>query len=762
LPEYSELIKKGLVICRRRRRAHPFGIFYGQNPLDYYFPIFLLQLSTMIIITRLIRLLIKPLRQPGVVCNILAGIILGPSVLGRNNRLYSYMFSENAYYVVKNIGLLGFMYFLFLSGVKIDLMVIRSAKRKHWILGVVGLCVPLISTAAIAFIERKLFSKKMGKIESIWGAGTAFAASTFPVLYPIVRELNLLSSGVGRMALYTSVIEDFMMGTTSLLIFQILGALAYRPITALWYFLSFVVILTTMAGLRYFMLWIIRITPEGKPVDQIYVIAILLGVAAAGLVTDIFGLSVANGPLWLGLAVPAGPPLAAILVEKTETILKNILMPFSFMYLGILFDVNSMGGNWSYLKPILWMVLGSYVFKLASIIAASRLMDSSVRDSLAVSLIMSLKGEVEFLWFLHLLDVKMIEQSEFTFMVIIATSMTALATPLICILYDPTRPYLVNKRRNIQHTPPNSEVHVVACIHGEEDLSGLMKLLDVSNPTVSSPISVHALHLVELMGRANPVVIHHEAEGHGGSSSSIHHALKLFAEARDGCMRMLCHTAMTSKKSMYQDICELAFSRKACLIILPLGPNRGGVAAHVLKHAPCSVSILVDRSPRNNNVVLRGSIRRLALLFLGGADAREALMYADRMAENPSVSLTVVRFLSHEGRGDDEMEKKMDDGVVTRFWVKSERNRRIVYREVVVRNGQETMAAIRDMNKEDAYDLWMVGRMNGINSVLLEGMTSWSERNELGVIGDYLASADFGTDASVLSVQQQILRGQEK
>ncbi|KAK4412515.1 Cation/H(+) antiporter 24 [Sesamum alatum] len=114
------------------------------------------------------------------------------------------------------------------------------------------------------------------------------------------------------------------------------------------------------------------------------------------------------------------------------------------------------------------------------------------------------------------------------------------------------------------------------------------------------------------------------------------------------------------------------------------------------------------------------------------------------MAASPEISLTVVRFLSNEDEGDDELEKKLDDGLVTWFWVKNEGNDRVVYREVVVKNGEETISAIHGMNN-DSCDLWIMGRKHGINHVLLQGLSNWSEETELGVIGDYVASVDFAT-----------------
>lgn len=239
---------------------------------------------------------------------------------------------------------------------------------------------------------------------------------------------------------------------------------------------------------------------------------------------------------------------------------------------------------------------------------------------------------------------------------------------------------------------------------------------------------------------------------------------------------------------MYQDICELALLKKASLILLPydkdvatsdIGPTENteqekhkplSINSNVLSHAPCSVGVFVDKGFFQNysahghgHSSVSSSAEpvrhHFAVLFLGGPDAREALAYADRMANHPDVWLTVVRFLAFKGEGDDVMEKKLDDGLVTWFWVKNEGNSRVIYREVVVKNGEETMAAIQGMN-DVYYDLWIVGRKHGINPNLYTGLMSWSDNDELGIIGEYVSSMDLGTTASVLVVQQQILRGQ--
>ncbi|KAL3530940.1 hypothetical protein ACH5RR_010262 [Cinchona calisaya] len=772
--------KQDKVICRHIHGSHSFGIFYGDNPLEYPAPIMLLEISMLIMITRILRFLLKPLRQPRVVSEILGGIIMGPSILSRSKKFRSYFFPDNAEFVLKNVGVLGFVYFLFISGVKTDLsVVVKTAGRKHWYIALFSIVVPLICTISVAIPLRKSMEKEFATASSILGASSLFAMSAFPVIQLIIKEFNLLSSEIGRLALLIAVISDIL-GISFIIAFEATKQEEGKSLSALWYIISLIVVMASIfGGIRQFMLWIVKTTPEGKPVDQIYVIAVLVGVVVVGFVTDMLGIAIANGPLWLGLAIPDGPPLGATLVEKSETVVMDILLPFSYTFVGMITDVSSMSGNWPVLQPIFLMALTGFITKIIATLLASLFFDVPLKESLALSLILSLRGQVELLLFTHWMDLKMITVPYFTMLVLLTIGVTAIASPLFSILYDATRPYVVNKRRNIQHNPPNTELHIVAGIFDEQSMAAVINLLEISNPTINSPFSVYALHLTELIARAVPVFIDHEKEGPESehiSQSSIHKALKLFQKTSCEQIKIHLYTSKTAKRSMYQDICHLALDKKASLVILPYKKEQEdnnitetgrehkrvpSMYSEVLTHAPCSVGILVHRSSSKKHLLGNLPMRSLyhfAVLFLGGADSREALVYADRMLGNPNVSLTVVRFLSNENKGDNMTDKKLDDGVVTWFWVKHEGNNQVVYREVVVKNGEETVAAIRAMG-DNNFDLWIVGRKHEINPVIVKGLSDWSNHNELGVIGDYVASSDLDSRASVLVVQQQVLRG---
>lgn len=336
------------------------------------------------------------------------GIIIGPSVLSRSKKFRTHFFPERAKFVTRNVGLMGFMYFLFLSGVKTDLGVLRKVGKKQWLVAALTVVIPLVCTVFMAIAFRKSVGKELAKASSILGFSSTFAITSFPVIYPIIKEFNLLSSEMGRMALSVAVVSD-VIGNQFFIVFDASKQIEIKTSAGVWFVVCTIVIMASIfVGLRMAMIWIVKITPEGKPVDQVYVTAILLGVMVIGFVCDFCGLSIANGPLWFGLAVPDGPPLGATIVEKAETFVSELLMPFSFAYIGLITDISAMSGQWTILQPLFILALVGYITKLLSVLLSSRILNMPLRDGLALSLILSLRGQVEILLYLHWMDVKVL------------------------------------------------------------------------------------------------------------------------------------------------------------------------------------------------------------------------------------------------------------------------------------------------------------------------------------------------------------------
>ena len=225
---------------------------------------------------------------------------------------------------------------------------------------------------------------------------------------------------------------------------------------------------------------------------------------------------------------------------------------------------------------------------------------------------------------------------------------------------------------------------------------------------------------------------------------------------------------------MHHDVCSLAHSRKANLILLPFHKSSDGARStannairsinrSVLQYAPCSVAILVDHGLASGSTCATAAnslLQRAALYFLGGADDREALAYAARMPEAGTMSLTVVRFKLRNWVGMGGQDEARDKELLQEFWARHRDNERVVYVEKTVEDAEGTASVVRAMSEK--FDLLIVGRRGGESegdpegsTALTSGLSEWSEFLELGVLGDMLASTEFASKVSILVIQQQ-------
>ncbi|KAK8982596.1 hypothetical protein V6N11_046513 [Hibiscus sabdariffa] len=763
--------------CFRSQVSNPFSIFYRGNPVKLSFNVILVALILNILFSRALYFLLKPLRQCRFVSQLIGGIMIGPSLMARSPMFVSMVFPFTSDFLLKNLGLIGFMLFLFVSGVKMDIGLLKRSGRKQLCIALPSVFVPLVVASIVGFTTQESMDTHLKKFASIEAVALSMSVTTFPIHYTVLEELNLLSSEVGNMVMSTTIISDTI-ALNFMLAFEAMKQYEVSSYNAILYTISSMVFTSFLiVVVRPVMLSVIQNTPEGEAVDQFYVISIFLAAFVLGFITDMIGLAICIGSFWLGLVIPDGPPLGVTLVEKCETITMQVFLPCSFAYIGFFTDFHAMKeAGWSALRPLLGLVLSGYLSKLITTMLASKMVGLSWRDSLAMGLLLSMRGHAELILYIHWI----VGVPGFSMLVFGNAILMGIHVPLISILYDPSKPYMVDQRRTIQHTAPNDHLRILMCIKDKEHLPSLVNLLQLSYPTVQNPFSIHAFHLVELIGRANPLFIDHQNQKleelvtRFPDWDKIHHALDLFLQGKQDCVDLLFFSASTTIVTMYQDVCKLALESGTVIIVLPLekkfdgeiattkqwgGGNRS-VIIQVLENAPCSVGLLIDKTDRWHSQVSQEGACNIIVLFLGGPDSREALSYSNLIVRNPRVSLTVVRFLSSNGEGDDKMQKKMDDKLVTSFWVQNERNERVAYREVVVRDGADTIATILGMAKEKYYDMWVVGRQQKINPFLVEGLSTWTDnQEELGIIGDYVSSSDSVNADSVLVIQKQVLRG---
>lgn len=353
---------------------------------------------------------------------------------------------------------------------------------------------------------------------------------------------------------------------------------------------------------------------------------------------------------------------------------------------------------------------------------------------------------------------------------------TAIITPLIRYLCDPSKQFQPFRRNTIQHSKPNSELKILVCIHKAENVPTIFNLLEISHATLESPIAVISLVLVELIGRYTPVLISndHYKSPHNQTSTAtrIANALRQYEQNNQGCTTVQSFTSISLFETMHDDIFRVATDTRVTIVIMPYHRQwaiDGDVDSSnasirrlnktVLDKAPCSVGILIDRGILRGsaNVKANKSKLNVAIIFVSGPDDEEALAYGARMAKNDNVILTVIQYVLFGS--ENCLERKRNSDLIHHYKQANMRNERFLFLEEVVKDGVGLSQCIGKI--DNFFDLILVGRYHR-QSPLFEGLEAWSECPELGVVGDMLASPDFKTTASVLVVQQQKIRSTTK
>ncbi|CAL9111787.1 unnamed protein product [Musa textilis] len=759
------------LFCHRTVMTTSAGIWVGDNPLHFTLPTLIYQILVVFVTYRLTHAVLRLLGQPLHVSQIVAGIILGPNLLSRNKAFGNSVVAPEHYQEVVTISITSYMLFFFVIGVKADLGVIPKVGKKAVAVGFLSTLLPIASVSlATLFLKPKLPLRYEQSHLLILLTNT-WCVTSYPVLSCLLSELNLLTSKLGRLAMSATLITAILHAFANVtLVTYLQGVNIGSPLQGLTMLASCLAVLVLILFvMRPIVLWLIRRTPEGALLDQPSFVAVISMALASGMLCQMIGFDPTAGPFFFGLVLPGGPPLGATLAERMDCLVLGLLLPLSMAFAGMRTDLTVLAdaSNWWLFETFVLVII---LAKFVGVILPCLYCRMSPRETISLGLMLAAKGIYEVYTVIEWAEHYLVGPDELSIIVVTIIILGGSSAPLIRYLYRPEDRYVAYKRRTLEHAKPGDELRILACIHLQDNVKPIISLLEAAGPSRDSPICAYLIHLIQLVGRTDTVLLPHKWQKNSSSAATalsetdhIVNAFRLFERQYPSGVSVLPYVCISPYNTMHDDICSLALDKKATLIVLPfhknvladgsisfVSPPVQAVNVNVLRYAPCSVGILVDNGLSDRWTMLH----RVAVYFLGGADDREALACGVRMTKHAAIELTVVRFLPPKELREVGPEERMDDRMVEKFQQEKMDGKRVVYREEVVKNGEGTVAVIRETSPE--FSLLIVGRREGSDSRLTAGMLMWREYPELGVIGDLLASTNFSGRVSTLVIQKQV------
>ena len=400
------------------------------------FKLLILQIGTILIVARLVGWLFGKLHQPRVVGEMLAGILLGPSLLGwLAPNLSSVLFPPDSLGHLNSLSQVGLLIFMFLVGLELDLGHLRELGRAAVMTSQVSIIVPFILGSAFAvYLYPRLSDPSVSFAGFALFMGAAMSVTAFPVLARILTERNMLRTRVGSVAIACAAVDDVTAWCILAAIVVIVRASTLE--LPVW---------LTVSGLAVFVLLMgLVVRPALRRLEMVYekrgnltqdlIAIILLVVLASGLMTESLGVHALFGAFLAGVVMPRHSELSRELSQKFEALIVVLLLPIYFALTGLRSSIFLITGAkmWFYCAVIIVLAV---VGKLGGSMLSARLNGMTWRESAAVGILMNTRGLVELVILNIGLDLGILSPALFSIMVLMALVTTLMTTPLLRWVY---------------------------------------------------------------------------------------------------------------------------------------------------------------------------------------------------------------------------------------------------------------------------------------------------------------------------------------
>jgi len=410
-----------------------------------------LQLAVVLAACRLVGVVLRRLGQTQVVADMVAGFLLGPSLLGLlNPSVQQWLFPSTiavggeanattvghpSLSIVYALGQLGLVLYMFSVGLGLNVGILVRHVRHTAVMSLSGVAAPLImgGTLGVLLLHQsggRLFSERVHPWEAALFVGAAIAITAFPMLARIVWETGIMNTRVGTLSLACAGVDD---AVAWILLALVVAAAAASPGVAVLALLGTVGYFAFMLAvarplLRRFGGWAMtggRLRPEG-------LVAAAAILALCAWITDSVGVYSVFGAFVAGLVMPRGA-FADTLRSRIEPVTTAVLLPLFFIYSGLNTQINLLLDP-GILLAFAAVLVVAIVSKGGACLLAARAVGLSWPESAALGSLMNARGLMELILLNIGLQAGIITRDLYTVLALMTIVTTLAASPLYALV----------------------------------------------------------------------------------------------------------------------------------------------------------------------------------------------------------------------------------------------------------------------------------------------------------------------------------------
>jgi Kef-type K+ transport system membrane component KefB len=394
------------------------------------------QIATILIVARVVGWLFHRIHQPRVIGEMVAGILLGPSLLGwAAPEVSAALFPPASLGYLNALSQIGLLIFMFLVGLELDLEQLRKLGRVAMTTSLTSIIAPFILGFLLAvYLYPRISDRSVNFTGFALFMSIAMSITAFPVLARILTERNLLRSRVGSVAITCAAVDDV---TAWIILAGIIVLIrSSNPPLPLWMMLVGLgmFVLVMLVVVRRALQRLVALYERHGDLTHDMLAVVLLLVMASGWMTEFLGVHALFGAFLAGAIMPRHHGLSRELWRRCETLVVTLLLPLFFAFTGLRssFFLISGARMWFYCAAIIALAI---IGKLCGSLAAARINGMSWREATAVGILMNTRGLVELVILNIGLDLGVLSPALFSIMVLMCLVTTFMTSPLLSWVY---------------------------------------------------------------------------------------------------------------------------------------------------------------------------------------------------------------------------------------------------------------------------------------------------------------------------------------
>lgn len=489
----GQTLEIGEKIITKTNNSSSWDNFLESFKTNLHHPLALLlaQIVTIILVARLFGWICMKIKQPSVIGEMIAGIVLGPSLVGMYFPEFSaFLFPKESLGNLQFLSQIGLILFMYIVGMELDLSVLRKKAHDAVVISHASIIIPFALGIGLSYFIYKEFAPEGIQFTSFaLFIAIAMSITAFPVLARIVQERNLQKTKLGTVVITCAAADDITAWCILAAVIAIVKAGSFES--------SLYVILMAIAYV-FFMIKIVRPflkrigdlqagkSTINKPMVAIFFLTLILSAYA----TEVIGIHALFGAFMAGAIMPENAKFRTLFIDKVEDVALVLLLPLFFVFTGLRTQIGLLNDSHLWITAG-FIILTAVIGKFAGSALTAKFLGINWKESLTIGALMNTRGLMELIVLNIGYDLGVLSPQIFAMMVIMALFTTFMTGPALDFIN-----FIFKSKKDEDESPENdAKYRVLLSFDHPESGSTLLKLAHDFTHKMNGNKSITAMNI---------------------------------------------------------------------------------------------------------------------------------------------------------------------------------------------------------------------------------------------------------------------------